>query len=198
MHGARNVPAVELVVLPHIQYAAVADVARAEQRYPGRVSVPRSHAAAQFPGWYVVPDLQRLPDNLTDVLARTANDHVRRPRVQQPAEPGDELGPEVDRQSAWDVPGGEVRHRPHVDHHSTELDELGHARRIQSRDERVPDDRRPAAVLFREAQEVRREATQSGQEPIDERVLVGCGQQRVGRLLLPDGGRPVATAWSGA
>src|SRR5215218_8003650 len=113
MEGARDVPAVELVVLPHIQHAAGADLARAEQWYSSDRGVPCSHAAAEFPGRYVVPDLQRLPDNLADVLVRPTNDDVRRRRVQQPAEPGHERRPEVDGQGARDVPGGEVPYRPY-------------------------------------------------------------------------------------
>lgn len=146
----------------------------------------------------LIPDLGRLPENLGGVLVGVADDDVGRGRLQQPAEPGGELRAQRDRDRAGDVGGGEVAGGPHIDQgrpFGQQRPHPGGAERLQTR---IAEQGGAKPVDLAQAQEVGREAAQAGDQPLDEGILIGCLQQRVGGLLPADRGDALSTGRSGA
>ena len=211
VNGVGQVAGAELVALPNVDHARCRRASevgggpgrrhqrRCDDRKPGRL--PCVETARELTDQVVVADLERLPDDLVDLLIGVAHDHDRPRRVRHPAEPGRERRSKRVGHRARKVPRREVGRRADVDHLTTRGDDRPNLGRGQpGQDGRLGRRRGAEPVQLTEAGEVGRVAAQPGEQSGHE-LRFGCptvdaDQQRVGGSLPADGADPVRP-WRG-
>jgi hypothetical protein len=151
---------------------------------------PGRHAAVKLTGQPLVADLQALADQVSAVLLGVQDQHEGPVVGHQPAQPGRERTAQRDREGARDVPGGEGGHRPRVDQFGTIGQQPPHLRWGQwgQRWRGGTVHARATVVDLAQSQKVVGIGAEPAEQQLDEGVLIGDGQQRVGRLLAADGG----------
>src|SRR5439155_1374302 len=134
VQGAGQMPRGVLAVLPDVEerpgYPVGPDQSGGGDRAAGRA--PGGDAAGQFPGDVGEVDGERGPEDVGRVLVGVADDDDRDGGVQEPAQPGGELGPQRDRDGAGQVSGGDVGHRADVEDDRNAGETPPHRRRVQA------------------------------------------------------------------
>ncbi len=197
-----NVAGGELRLLPYIEIRTAARPVGSDEgggRLRVAVGEPGVHACGEAAREALVPDLVCLPDDLAEVLVVAGDEGEGGGVGQEPAEPRGELVAQRDGEGAGDVAGRVVGGGPHVD----DVSAVGHQGADlpggQSGQQRGGRQGRGATpVDLGEPVEIGRVGPQARGEPMNERALVRCGQQRVGLLLAADGGRTFDSRRGGA
>src|SRR6266702_6442215 len=133
VQGGGQVPGGVLGVLAYVEdrpgYPVGPDQPGGGDLAAGRA--PGGDAAGQFPGNVGEVDGQRGPEDVGRVLVGVADDDDRGGGVDQPAQPGGELGPQRDCDRAGQVSGGDVGHRAYVQDDRPVGEAPPHRRRVQ-------------------------------------------------------------------